>query len=170
MLNIGYELVFHLVACSMKFHQYNLVDKLNKKKCTSILDFYFEYILLARGRVYLLKNGKSTRVPCRCLLSHKRIAVLEIFNTLNYAVDSEQNTVTNFQHSYSECIALDGVLLYSRNMIMSDLPEIYTQSPRAQPKDCGHTFQANYKCPCYSYYVTLPLSREVVIMLMPIRV
>ena len=49
---------------------------------------------------------------------------------------------------------------------MSDLPEMYAQSLRAQPKDCGHTFQANHKCPCYSYYVTIPR----LIALMPIRV
>ena len=34
----------------------------------------------------------------------------------------------------------------------SDLLKMYAQSPRAQPEDCGHTFHANHKCPCYSYY------------------
>jgi len=28
------------------------------------------------------------------------------------------------------------------------------------PEDCGHTFQANYKCPCYSYYVTIPINLD----------
>jgi len=36
----------------------------------------------------------------------------------------------------------------------SDLPEMYACSPWAMPSDFGHTFQANHKCPCYSYYVT----------------
>ena len=41
-------------------------------------------------------------------------------------------------------------------MGMSDLPEMYAQSPRVLPEDCEHTFQANHKCQFYSYYVTLP--------------
>jgi len=52
-------------------------------------------------------------------------------------------------------------------MGMSDLPEMYDQNLRVQPEDCGHTFQANHKCPYYSFYVTLPLR---LIALMPIRV
>ena len=36
------------------------------------------------------------------------------------------------------------------SMGMSDLPAIYAQSLMAQPEDCGHTLQANHKCPCYS--------------------
>ena len=60
------------------------------------------------------------------------------------------------------------MIFYSCNMGTSDLPEMYAQSPKAQPEDCGHnTFQANHKCPFYSYYVTLPLR---LIALMPIRV
>ena len=47
--------------------------------------------------------------------------------------------------------------LYSCNMSTSDLPEMYAQSP----KDCRHTFQANHKCPCYSYYVTLPKANSL---------
>ena len=42
---------------------------------------------------------------------------------------------------------------YSCNMGTSDLPEMYARSPPAQPQDCRHTF----KCPFYSYYITLPL-------------
>ena len=36
---------------------------------------------------------------------------------------------------------------------MSNLPKMYAKSPRVQVEDCGHTFQAMYECPCYSYYV-----------------
>ena len=43
---------------------------------------------------------------------------------------------------------------------MSDLPEMYAQSPRVQPEDWGHTFQANHKCPCYNYYVTAKCQYE----------
>ena len=49
---------------------------------------------------------------------------------------------------------------------MSDLPEMYAQSLRAQPEDCGHTFQANHECPCHGYYVT----HLWLIALIPIRV
>ena len=34
-------------------------------------------------------------------------------------------------------------------MGMSDLPEMYAQSPRVQPEDCRHTFQANHKYRIY---------------------
>ena len=34
--------------------------------------------------------------------------------------------------------------IYSCNMGTSDLPEMYAQSPKKQPKDCRHTFQANH--------------------------
>jgi len=39
-------------------------------------------------------------------------------------------------------------------MDLSSLLEMYLQSLRVHPEDCGNTFQANYKCPYYSHYVT----------------
>jgi len=64
-------------------------------------------------------------------------------------------------------------IIYSLNMGTSDLPEMSCDAAcscedrlsaiklglysiqkmillRAQPKDCGNTFQANHKCPCYT--------------------
>ena len=36
-------------------------------------------------------------------------------------------------------------------MSMSDLPEMYVcPKSKVQPKDYGHTFHTNHKCPCYS--------------------
>jgi len=32
-------------------------------------------------------------------------------------------------------------------MDMSDLPDMYAQSPRAQPSGFGHTYQANHRVP-----------------------
>jgi len=47
----------------------------------------------------------------------------------------------------------------------SSFPELHAQSPKAQAEDCGHTFQANYKCPCYIYYAQLSFSRLIALML-----
>jgi len=41
---------------------------------------------------------------------------------------------------------------YGFKMDTNGLPEIYACSPCAAPLDFEHKLQANYKCPCYSYY------------------
>ena len=48
-------------------------------------------------------------------------------------------------------LAVMEVLHNSYNMDTCDVPEMYAKSARVQPKDYGHTFQANYSCPCYNY-------------------
>jgi len=50
--------------------------------------------------------------------------------------------------------------------IVRSLLEMYVQNLRVQSEDCRYAFQANYKCPCYSYFVTLLR----LIALMPIQV
>jgi len=45
-------------------------------------------------------------------------------------------------------VAVRGLnLFYSCNMGTRDLPDMHAQSLRMQPKDFGHTYQANHLCP-----------------------
>ena len=42
------------------------------------------------------------------------------------------------------------------------LPDMYTRCPRAAgPRAKGCTYQADHKCPCYNYYVTLPKANSL---------